>query len=133
MRQIEQLGEVLSVMLARLLGIKQKGDASLGLEELKQTYKSELDLNVEELIKIPKENVMESFLKKNKLMAHHMETIAELLQVTGENLIRYDRVEEGNHVLEQSLYILEYLQTTSKIYSINRMMKIEYLKKMLKE
>jgi hypothetical protein len=133
MRQIEQLGEVLAVMLARLLGIKQKSDASLGLEELRQTYKSELDLDVEELIRIPKEEIIESFLKKNKLMEHHLETIAELLQVTGENLIRYDRVEEGNHVLGQSLYILEYLQTTGKIYSINRVMKIEYLKRMLME
>lgn len=133
MRQIEQLGEVLAMMLARLLGIKQKGNASLGLEELRQTYKSELDLDVEELIKIPKEEIIESFLKKNKLMEHHLETIAELLKVTGENLIGYDRVKDGNHVLEQSLYILEYLQTTSKIYSINRVMKIEYLKEMLKE
>ena len=133
MRQIEQLGEVLAVMLARLLGIKQKGDKSLGLEELRQTYKSELVLDVEELIKIPKEEIIENFLKKNKLIEHHLETIAELLQVTGENLISYDRVEDGNKILQQSLYILEYLQTTSKIYSINRVMKIEYLKEMLKE
>ncbi|KPK87283.1 MAG: hypothetical protein AMS27_03010 [Bacteroides sp. SM23_62_1] len=133
MRQIEQLGEVLAVMLARLLGIKQKGNASLGLEELRQTYKSELDLDVEELIRIPKEKIVETFLKKNKLMEHHLETIAELLQVTGEDLISYDRVKDGNNILEKSLYILEYLQTTSKVYSINRVMKIGYLKNMLKE
>ena len=133
MRQIEQLGEVLAVMLARLLGIKQEGDASMGLEELRQTYKSELDLNVEELIKIPKEEIIECFLRKNKLMIHHLEKIAELLQATGENLISYDRLKDGNNVLEKSLYILEYLQTTSKIYSMNRVMKIEYLKEMLKE
>ena len=133
MRQIEQLGEVLAVMLARLLGIKQKGDKSLGLEELRQTYKNELDLDVEELITIPREEIIETFLKKNKLMEHHLETIAELLQATGENLIRNDRVGDGDHILEQSLYILEYLQTTTKIYSVNRMMKIEYLKEMLKE
>ncbi len=132
MRQIEQLGEVLAVMLGRLLGIKQKGDASLGLEELRQIYKSELDLDVEELIKIPKEEIVESFLKKNKLMVQHLEKIAELLQVTGENLISYDRVKDGNNILGKSLYILEYLQTTSKVYSMNRVMKIENLKQMLK-
>jgi hypothetical protein len=132
MRQVEQLGEVLAVMIGRLLGIKQKGDADLGLEELRQTYKSELDLDVEELINIPKEEIIENFLKKNKLMVHHLEKIAELLQVTGENLISYDRVNDGNNVLEKSLYILEYLQTTSKAYSMNREMKIEFLKQMLK-
>jgi len=41
MRQIEQLGQVLANMLARLLGIKQKGSPGFGLKELRQTYKND--------------------------------------------------------------------------------------------
>ena len=66
MRQIEQLGQVLAKMLARLLGIKQKGSPSFGLEELRQTYKNELDIDLEELIHIPENDII--IFLKNKLV-----------------------------------------------------------------
>ena len=45
MRQIEQLGQVLAQMLARLLNIKRVPSGGLNLEEIKNIYSDELDLH----------------------------------------------------------------------------------------
>jgi len=44
LRQIKQLGQVLALMLARLLNLKQVPPAGLSLEEIKQVYSNETDL-----------------------------------------------------------------------------------------
>jgi hypothetical protein len=84
MRQIEQLGQVLVQMPARLLGIKQKGVSGFELEELRLTYKN-------------------------------------------------DRLDDGNNLLRKSIYILEYIHSSGKDFSIDRVSKIKNLKDLLKK
>jgi hypothetical protein len=133
MRQIEQLGQVLAKMLARLLGIKQKGSPSFGLEELRQTYKNELDIDLEELIHIPENDIIIFLKNKNKYFEHHLEMIADILHTTAENHYKNDRLDDGNNLLRKSIYILEYIHSTGKDFSIDRVSKIETLKDLLKK
>jgi hypothetical protein len=133
MRQIEQLGQVLAQMLARLLGIKQKGNASFGLEELRQTYKNELDIDLEELIQIPENDLIAFLINKNKNFENQLETVADILHATAENYNKNDKVDEGNKLLRKSIYILEYIHSSGKDFSIDRASKIENLKSLLKK
>jgi hypothetical protein len=133
MRQIEQLGQVLAQMLARLLGIKQKGNTSFGLEELRQTYKNELDIDLEELIQIPENDLIAFLINKNKNFENQLEIVADILHATAENYNKNDKVDEGNKLLRKSIYILEYIHSSGKDFSIDRASKIENLKSLLKK
>lgn len=132
MRQIEQLGQVLAQMLARLLGINQKSNDSFGLEELRQTYKNELDIDLEELIQIPENEIIAYLKNKDKFFENHLETIADILYATAENYYKRDRMDENNILLRKTIYILEYIHSSGKDFSIDRASKIENLKKFLK-
>jgi hypothetical protein len=133
LRQIEQLAQVLAQMLARLLGIKQKGNASFGLEELRQTYKNELDIDLEELIQIPENDIISFLINKNKKFENQLEIIADILHATAENYNKNDKVDEGNKLLRKSIYILEYIHSSGKDFSIDRVSKIKNLKSLLKK
>ena len=133
MRQIEQLGQVLAQMLARLLRIKQKGSTSFGLEELRQTYKNELDIDLEELIQIPENDLIAFLINKNKNFENQLEIVADILHATAENYNKNDKADEGNKLLRKSIYILEYIHSSGKNFSIDRTLKIENLKSHLKE
>jgi hypothetical protein len=124
MRQIEQLGQVLAQMLARLLGIKQKGGGGLVFEELMQTYKSELDIDLEELIRVPEDDLISFLISKNKYFENHLDIMADILHETAENYFKHERLDEGKTLLKKAVKILEYLQTTGKDYSMDRMLKI---------
>jgi len=132
MRQIEQLGQVLAQMLARLLGIKQRGKGNIGLEEIRQTYKNELDIDLEELIKIPEYDLIAFLIGKNKNFENHFEVLADILKTTAENYLKNNKLEEYKSLLRKSILILEYLQTSGKDYSMNRMLKIKDYQEILK-
>jgi len=131
MRQIEQLGQVLAQMLAWLLGIRQKGGGSLGLEELMQTYKSELDIDLDELIQIPVDELIMFLKNRYKYNDNHLETMADILHETAENYFKNERMEVGKNLLRKAITILVYLQDSGKDYSMDRMLKIENYNKAL--
>jgi hypothetical protein len=132
MRQIEQLGQVLAQMLARLLGLKQQGSASLRVEELRLIYKNELDIDLEELVKISEDDIIMFLKTKNKYFEHHLEIIADILHATAENYFNnHQLLNDGKNLLRKSVKILEYIQTSERIYSIDRIQKIQKIKNIL--
>lgn len=48
-KQIDQLGRVLGKLLADLIGLKNQGEISEGIEIISQKLKDELDLDLESL------------------------------------------------------------------------------------
>jgi hypothetical protein len=50
--------------------------------------------------------------------------MADILHETAENYFKYERLDEGKILLKKAVKILEYLQTTGKDYSMDRMLKI---------
>lgn len=133
MRQIEQLGQVLAQMLSRLLGIKQKSISSFALEELRQTYKNELDIDLEVLIHIPENEIIAFLNNKDKYFENHLDTIADILYVTAGNYYKNNLLDEGNKLLRKSIYILEYIHSSVKDFSMDRVSKIENFKNLLKK
>lgn len=133
MRQIEQLGQVLAKMLARLLGINQQSNASLVMEELRQTYKNELDIDLDELVQIPDHEIIDFLLNKDKNFESQLEIVADILFETAGNFYKHDKLDEGNLLLRKSIHILEYIHSSGKTFSIDRASKIENLKSLLRE
>lgn len=131
MRQIEQLGQVLARALARLLNIKEVPDASLSLDDIKQVYGDELDMNLDIILETRKEEIVEVLTSRIRFLDHHLEKVAELLSETATLYERSDEHGIAGDLREKAILVLEYLQDNSGEYSLDRVMKITHLRGML--
>ena len=80
--EIEQLGKVLAQILSTFLSLKSKGNIAQAMETSSLQLKSELDLDMEHILSLSKEELTDYF-KNRKLTAEHIESLADLLQERG--------------------------------------------------
>lgn len=126
-KQIDQLGKVLGKILSDLLRLKNQGDASISIDSVFVSFKTELDLNLEEIIDYPLDDLI-NYLKKEKGFANsNLEILADILfhLENGANLSRQCEC------LERALTIYEYNQLQDSNFSIERMEKINRIKTFL--
>jgi hypothetical protein len=128
LRQIEQLGQVLALMLARLLNLKQVPPSGLSLEEIKQVYNNELDLTLDLILQTPKEEIIEILKSRIKFIDHQLEEMAGIISETADILDSCGQTDEARDLWEKSIYIFEYLQENTGTYSLERALKISRLK-----
>ena len=131
MRQIEQLGQVLARMLARLLNIKQVPDAGLSLDEIKQVYSDELDLSLDLVLGTPADRLIEILRHDLKFIDQHLEKMVEILSETADILDKTTDNEASRELRIKSIIILEHLQDSSGNYSMERITRITELKKLI--
>ena len=125
-RQIDLLGKVLGKLLAELICKKSSGEITDGIEITNQVLKSELDIEIIDLINISNHEIID-FLKANKqLNDENLEQIVEILilniETNSENRIKeIDRL----NLLQKCLTIYNYIQANDKTFSFERNMKIQ--------
>ncbi len=73
--QIEQLRKVLAKVLSDFAGLKSKGNVALGIEVSNECLQSEIDIDIEKLINLTKQELKE-YLKARKLTAEHLEILS---------------------------------------------------------
>lgn len=130
-KQIDQLGKVLGKILADLVGLKNQGKASEGIEIATQTLENELDLDIEELIAIPTDKLTDTLIKKYSLKTEHFDSLADILFELSEGLNLQDKNKKAGYLYEKSLALYEYLNRTGTVYSFDRYFKIEKIKNLL--
>lgn len=125
-RQIDLLGKVLGKLLVELICKKSSGEITDGIEITNQVLKSELDIEIIDLINISNHEIID-FLKANKqLNDENLEQIVEILilniETNSENRIKeIDRL----NLLQKCLTIYNYIQANDKTFSFERNMKIQ--------
>jgi len=128
LKQIDILGRTLGKILANLLNLKSQGEIIEVIEITAQSLKSELDLNLNELLNTSNTNLIKFLQDDKKFNADHLEKIAEILFELG-SLINNDI---KINVLEKSLTIYDYLNNKSLTYSHDRIRKVEKIRTILK-
>ena len=128
LKQIDLLGRTLGKILANLLNLKSQGEIIEVIEITAQSLKSELDLDLNELLNISNNNLIKFLPDDKKFNADHLEKIAEILFELG-SLINNDI---KINVLEKSLTIYDYLNHKSLTYSYDRIRKVEKIRTILK-
>jgi len=123
--QIDQLGKVLAKIFSDLLGVKNSGQISIGLEITNQTLKSELNFDIQDLIDIPTDDFINS-LKEQNLTDDNLDKLAEILLLIADN-----RQADNKTLYEKCLTIYKYLEKTKNIYSLDRQWKIERIKNVM--
>lgn len=126
-RQIDQLARVLGKALTNLLGLKNKGQASFGIEISNQILKEELDFDIQELIDINTEDFIQTLRTEKHFTNENLDRLAEIFFVLADG-----QAEKDNRGLyEKCLTIYEYLENADKTYSFDRQMKINHIKNLL--
>ena len=131
MRQIEQMGRVLGKILADLIGLKQQGQVSEGMGIVEQTLKSELDIDIYELIKIPVDDFVETLKKDKNFADENLDSFADLLFHIAGIFNQKGGNQKAKDLFQRSLVIYEYLHETQNTYSFERFNKIQDFKKIL--
>ena len=131
-RQIDQLGRVLGKILADLMGLKARRQASLEIESVIQALKTELGLTIDDLTLIPTDSFLTTLLDTKKFSDNNFEQLAEIMFLIAEELnIKNTDVGKMKQLYERALIIFEILDKTSSTYSFDRHSKIEKIKKVL--
>jgi len=117
-RQIDQLGRVLGKILAGLMGLNARGQASQGIESVSQDLKTELGLNLEDLILIPTDLFLTTLLDTKKFSDNNFEQLAEIMYFIAEELnIKKKDVSKMKLLYERALIIFEILDWGSESLS----------------
>jgi len=128
-RQINQLGQVLGKILADLLGIKNKGRVGEGNEVAEQALKSELDLDINDLAKMPADRFIKTLQEDKQFNDENFEMLADIFLTISEELDQSGTDDKKRKKLyEKALIIYEHLDKTGSTYSIDRHNKIEKIK-----
>ena len=127
LRQIDILGRILGKILTELLKKKSSGEIMDSVEVTAQALKSELDIDLNSLLLVGNENLVEFLKTEKKFGDQHLEKMAELFFILGQDI----KNEKALLYLEKSVTIYEYLNKTSSTYSLDRIHKIDKIKKMI--
>ena len=127
LRQIDILGRILGKILTDLLKKKGTGEIMDSVEVTAQALKSELDIDLNSLLLVNNENLVEFLKTEKKFGDQHLEKMAELFFILGQDI----KNEKALLFLQKSVTIYEYLNKTSSTYSLDRIHKIDKIKKMI--
>jgi hypothetical protein len=126
MKQINQLGRVLSKIFVTILNLKNNGKLTNGLEVIDQSLKTEVDFDLEKIISLPDEDFIRIITKDRKFNTENLEKLAELLFVTAKNSC------SEKTILKKCLVIYNFIEIDSKTFSIGRQNKMNEINKLLR-
>ena len=131
-RQIDLLGKVLSKLLAALIDRKSSAGMTNGIEMTNQVLKSELDIEIIDLITMPNDEIIDFLQTKKQLNDENLEQIAEIImfniETNSENVMNEN---SRLNLLQKCLTIYNFVQANDKTYSFERNMKIKKIQSLI--
>ena len=128
---IEQLGKVLGEIMAKFMGYKSDGQAALGMEIANKQLSRQLDIDVEKLTAMNKEEIRDYLVNKN-LTPEYFEKLSDYLKETGESTIGENKT-DAIKKLDKAYELLEIADEISKSMSFTRASKKTELENILKQ
>lgn len=83
-KQIEQLGRVLGKIITGFLGLKTSGNVIEGFTIANDQFKRELDLDIDQLLRMNKASLSD-YLEAKPFTSTHLEEIAEYIEILGDH------------------------------------------------
>ena len=117
--QIEQLGRALGRILAEFLGTKTEGDIAQSIEISNERFKSELDIDIEQLRTLDKEELA-AYLCQRQLAAAHLETLSKYMAIIGTE-ISDEKMDEAKQYLKRAIDLLDMADEFSNTVCFERM------------
>jgi hypothetical protein len=129
-RQIEEMGLFLAILLRRILKLKEENQQDQMETAVREELLQELKLDIDQVIVLEEKDFLavagEHFTTEDQL-----EKLADILKVLGqENGPSFSMI-KANY-LQKSLFLFVHLQETSTVFSYERRVKIMEMKELLR-
>jgi len=125
MRQIDLLGRAIGKILSDALRLQSQGKVAEGVEAAIQSLKSELDLDIDELIRIPREDLVQRLKGKWNFTDESIEKLADLLSHIAEGMNQKNGSSDPCiQMMQVSFLLYEHCSKASKVYSFDRHQKM---------
>jgi hypothetical protein len=132
-RQIDQMARVLGKIIADITGLKDQGKVNEGMEIAEQDMKSELALDMKDLLKIPRDEFIDTLINKKQVHKENLEQFAEMLSELADGWLKQDAGEKAKDLYEKALAIYEYLEEAGSAFSFGRNMKKQNINSIIQE
>ena len=124
---ILRLAEEVAKVIARMIG--KNTDTALAI--LDDAYQHYLKMDRAFLDSLPPDEFIHILTEVHQLHVNHLELLGELLAEEGRLLYEAGRLVESKKQIQKALLIFEYLDDHQGVYSMERVMKIGDLHRML--
>ncbi len=130
MQQLEGMGYFLSGLLRRFLKLKEENREEEITSALHDSIQEKLSFSIDEAIVLKDDDFLK-LIKEQVKTENHLETMAELLLVTGKSIHSFVSPVRLNY-LQKSLLLYTHIQETSTNFSFERKDKILEIQQILR-
>ena len=125
--QIDHLGQALSKIFSKMLGIKEDGQS---LQVANQSLKEELGFNIDDLTALSTGEFIET-LRQKELSSDSFDKLADILLLSADELYELQPGNEKSiNLYHKCLKIYHHLENADSVYPFERQLKIERIKKL---
>lgn len=129
-RQIEEMGIFLAILLRRILKMKEENQQEQMESVVKEALTQEIKLDIDQVIVLENQDFIQ-VAKEYFTSDDQLEKLADILKVLGQDLEKFFTLTKANY-LWKSLFLYSYLQESSTNFSFERKIKIEELQEILR-
>jgi hypothetical protein len=121
-RQIEEMGLFLAILLRRILKMKEENQQELMESAVREELVQELKLDIDQVIVLENQDFL-SLVKEYFTSEDQLEKLADILKVLGQEKGSSFSLTKANY-LQKSLFLFTHLQETSTNFSFERREKV---------
>lgn len=129
-RQIEEMGLFLALLLHRILKMKEEKQEEQMESAVKEALIQEAKLDIDQVIILENQDFIQ-VAKEYFTSDDQLEKLADILKVLGLDIEKSFTLTKVNY-LRKSLFLYDYLQESSTNFSFERKIKIEELQEVLR-
>lgn len=125
LRMIEMFGE----LLAGIMGLIRKGEYTRASSQLAKIYYDMLKEDASFFRSLPENNLTQKLLENHNFTNGHLEILAELFNAEAELSLAQENKQVSLEFSRKSLILFEFIDADQKTYSLDRLNKIETIRK----
>jgi hypothetical protein len=125
LRMIEMFGE----LLAGIMGLIRKGEYTQAYDQIGRMYLDMLKEDASFFRSLSENDLAQSLLKNHNYTNGHLEILAELYNAEAELSLARGNKSDSLQFSRKSLIIFEFIDADQKTYSLERLNRIETIKK----
>lgn len=130
-RQIEEMGIFLALLLRRVLKMKEENQQDQMDAAVKESLFQELKLDVEQIVMLEDVDFL-AVAKDHFTSENQLEKFADILMVLGKEIVSTFSLTKANYLLK-ALFLFNYLQNTTTSFSYERRNKILEIEELARE
>ena len=129
-RQIEEMGLFLAILLRRILKMKEENQQAEVESVVKESLIQEFKLDIDQVVVLDNIDFL-TVAKQYFASDDQLEKLAEILKVLGQDIVSSFSLSKANYI-RKSLFLYTQLQETSSVFSYERRAKILELQEIIR-